>query len=655
MARHDPEERQHRRWHEDARKYLERGDLESALPVLLRLPGPLRDGLLPRAAELFRGAVREQHRRGAWGMLGTLAARADVEPGLVEHGVDPGEARSTYWPLMWAASRAREWARARRLWQPLAAEGQSRAPELASAVEAWLSTEGDPAAESVAPLLACLPAVDPRLGVEPARPHAHLMRPRTAEAMEGAVLALYARESFSVFANRVQTWAREVPEPMGRAVWELAAQLAARELWLRVEAAQRVEGLREPALLLARAAGEVRDSPALSALALQALRVVTGGLSPDGISRDEEAEPWCALAQAAAFPPDTRHWVVQAVSVVRFSDDALPRALRLCEALLLLEPSAALWARAVLLWDEHDPEALLAPGWLQEGLSRLLRAQLPALLSWLTAAEHSERAGLTECVAATFKRGLVESWIDACWEAADEELKDLLSHAVVILLDRTRDTKVKKQLERLLRGAHSVEDAERLLEVGGMLQQAEALMELSPEGLRIWRRFAPRMLPYQVEFLNEAVIQAASDAEAWDAATRYLDARGSDAAYLDVLLAMDGTGREELSRRTRARWLEQRSRDMQALAEAVVACERKGAPLKHLKPLLEAFLQAFAEQPPAVFSPAVMHAQMLARVHRVRLRKPKGSKNRESSKTPVQHKRSRKLSLVKPPSGEGTS
>ncbi len=39
MARPDQQERQHRRWLEDAQKYLARGALESALPLLLRLPG----------------------------------------------------------------------------------------------------------------------------------------------------------------------------------------------------------------------------------------------------------------------------------------------------------------------------------------------------------------------------------------------------------------------------------------------------------------------------------------------------------------------------------------------------------------------------------------------------------------------------------------
>jgi hypothetical protein len=213
---------------------------------------------------------------------------------------------------------------------------------------------------------------------------------------------------------------------------------------------------------------------------------------------------------------------------------------------------------------------------------------------------------------------------------------------------------VKQELERLLRGADSVEEAERLLEEGGALQQAAALMKLSPEGLRIWRRFAPRMLTYQVEFLNEAMVQASTDAEAWEAATRYLDAHKSDLAYLDVLLAMDGTGREELSERARARWLEQRSKDVQALAEAVVACERRGAPMKHLRPMLEAFLLAYSQQPPAVPSPAVKHAQKLARAHGVRLRKPKASK-KEPSKTPVKRKRSGLLSLMKPPNGEGNS
>jgi hypothetical protein len=150
MARHDREEGQHRRWLEDARKFLGRGDLEGALPVLLRLPQPLRDELLPRAAPLFRRAVEEQHRRGAWGMLSGLAARAEAERGLVERGVDPEEAQSLYWPLMWAAGRARDWARAQRLWELLATTVRESAPRLAAAVEAWIVSQGSPASEAVA-------------------------------------------------------------------------------------------------------------------------------------------------------------------------------------------------------------------------------------------------------------------------------------------------------------------------------------------------------------------------------------------------------------------------------------------------------------------------------------------------------------------------
>jgi hypothetical protein len=651
MARHDREERQHRRWLVDARKYLERGDLEGALAPLLRVPPPLRDEPLPRAAVLFREAVHEQHRRGAWGLLGTLAARADVEPRLVEQGVDPEEARAVYWTLVWAAGRAREWARARKLWQPLAETARERAPQLAVAVDSWLRAQGAPAAELVAPALACLPAVDSRLGVEPARPRATLPPPRSVEAVEGAVLALCALEPFPVFASRVQAWAREAPEAVGRAVWELAAQLAARELWLRGGAAKGLATLGEPAVLLARAMSELKDSPAVAALVLQALRVVTARLPKEGPSRAEEAEPWCALAQAAALQPDTRHWVVQAVSEVSFSEAALPRALRLYEALLSLELDAALWARALLRWDEHSPEASVAPGWLQEGLSRLLQAQLPALLAWLRAAERFERTALAECVASTFKRELVESWVDACWEGADEELRYVLSSAVIILLDRTRDKSVKRQLERMLRGVHSVDDAEHLLlRMEGALEQAEALLKLSPEGLRIWRRFAPRMLTYQVEFLNEAVAQASSDAEAWEAAERYLAAHGGDSAYLDVLQAMDGTQREKLSQRILTRWLEQRSNDVQALAEAAVACERRGVPCKRLHPVLEAFLLALVAQPPSEPSPAVQQAQQLARMHDIRLRKPRASrKKKEPSETPAKRKRSTRRSLLKAP------
>jgi len=663
MARHDREERQQRRWLEDARKYLERGDLESALTALLRLSRPLREELMPGAAALFRGAVHEQHRRGAWGMLGTLSARADAEPGLVERGVEPEEARSTYWPLMWAAGRAREWARAQRMWRPLAETARERAPRLAVAVDAWLSAQGTPAPEAVTPVLACLSAVDSRLGIESVRPRAALPPPRTVAEVEETVLALCALEPFPVFASRVEAWAREARAEVARAVWELAGQLAARELWLRASAAKGPASLCEPALLLAGAVRETRASPLVADLALQALRAMTAQLPQGGLSRAEEAEAWCALAQASALDPHVRPWVVQAVSEMDFSEAVLPQALRLYQALLLLAPDAALWARALMKWDEHEPEADIAPGWLQEGLRRLIPAELPALLAWLKAAKPVDRTELVECVAFTFKPEGVESWVEACWEGAEEELRSVLSSAIVILLDRTRDKKAKRQLERVLRGTHSLEDAERiLLEAEEGLEAAMSLMELPPEGLRIWRRFGPRMLAYQVEFLNEALVQASSDAEAWETAERYLGAHGGDAAFIDVLRAMDGTGREELARRVRTQWMERRANDVQALAEAAVACERRGVSCEHLHPVLEAFLLAQAAQPPSTVSAAMLHALALARAHRVRLKRRKAprkkkvpSKTRKAPAGKEAHHEETPRTGASHPDGEGGS
>ncbi|HYI03200.1 DUF6109 family natural product biosynthesis protein, partial [Hyalangium sp.] len=633
MARHDREERQHRRWLEDAQKHLGRGDLEGALPALLRLPQPLRDELLPRAAVLFRELVHEQHRRGAWGMLGTLAARADAEPGLVARGVDAEEARAAYWPLMWAVGRTREWARAQRLWQPLAATVRERAPRLAVAVDSWLSTQGAPLPEAVGPALACLPPLDSRLGVEPARPRATLPPPRSGEEVEGALLALCALEPFPVFASRVEAWAREATAEVARGVWELAGQLAARELWLRAAADKGLAVLSEPASLLARAAREAGASQALSALALEALRVVSARLPQTGISRAEEAEAWCALAQAAALQEDARPWVVQAVSEVRFSEAALPRALRLYEALLASVWDAALWARAFLAWDAHHPEARIAPMWLQEGLRRLIASGTPAFLAWMRTAAPTERTALVESVASTSAPDLVESWMDACWEGAEEELRHVLSEAILVLLDRTRDKNAKQKMERMLRGAQSQEDAAQiLLEAEGVLEEVDALMVLPPEGLRIWRRFGSRVLTYRVEFLLVALRHASSDSEAWEIALRYLDAHEGDSAYIETLQTMDGAGREELSRRVLARWMERRANDVEALAEAAVACGRVGAPCKYIHPVLEAFLLAQAGQPPpAVPSAAVKQAQVLARDHHLRLRKrkPSGKKKKE--------------------------
>ena len=641
MARPDREERQQRRWLEDARKYLARGDLESALPLLLRLPAPLREEVLPQGAALFRKTVWEQHQRGAWGPLSALAARADAEPGLVERGAEAEQARATYWPLVWAAGRAREWDRAQRLWSPLADTARTRAPRLAMAVDTWLSSRGVLPAEGLAPILACLPAVDPRLGVERTRVRATLPPPGSVAQVEEAVLALCAIEPFPVFSSRVGTWAREAPAEVAQAVWQLAGQLAARELWIRAVAGKGGAALWEPAVLLARALREAGAPPVLAAPVLQALRLVSSGLPREGLSRSEEAEVWCALAHAAALQPEARTWVIRAVAEVRCSGAALPRVLRLYEDLLALAPEAALWARAFLAWCERQPEAPSAPRWLEEGLRRLLSTELPALRAWLRAAEPSEREELADGVASTCEPHLVEEWVDALWEKADEELRRVLSGAISVLLDRSRLKSSGRRLDSVLRGARNEEDVLRLLmEEEGMLEQAQAAMKLPPEGLRTWHRFASRVLPYQVELLEVAVREASSDTEASQAGTRYLEAHPGDRGYVEVLRTMALCGYDALAKRFLAQWLERRAGDVQALAGAVTVADRMSTPCQYLHAVLEAFLQVLAEQPPSgALTEVVQEAKEVAREHGYRLRKRRAPRKKtERSKAPRKSK-----------------
>ncbi|OJT20875.1 hypothetical protein BO221_28665 [Archangium sp. Cb G35] len=662
MVKHDRTGRQHRQWLEEARKYEKRGDLEGMLSALLRLPPPLREELLPSGAALFRQAVREQHRRSSWGTLGTQAVRADAEPGLVERGAAPEETCATYWPLVWAAGRARDWERARRLWQPLTGPARAHAPLLAQAMDDWLSSEGSPAPELIAPALEHLPPVDSLLGIEPPSQRVSLPPPRSLEEVEGALLALCALEPFPVFASRAEAWARAAPAEVARAVWELAGQLAARELWLRAAEGKGHAALSEPASLLARAVREGGAPESLSAPTLQALRVVAAGLARPVVSRLEDAEPLCTLAQAAALQPSAQPWVVQAVSGLRFEGAALPRALGLYQELLPRSMNVPLWARAFLAWCEQNPEAPNAPGWLQEGLGRLVATEASSLLSWLGGAEPSERMELLECVASTCAPDLVESWVDVCWEGASEELRRELSEAISILLNRSRMKQGGRQLERLLRDVRSLEDAERLMEVEGAMEQIYSSMKLIGDGLRIWRRFAPKVLTYQVQFLEEAVRHASSDAQAWDAAMRYLEAHPGNTGYIEALRTMVMFERKALARHILERWLEGLAANVLALAEAVVAAGRMDTPCEYLHPVLEAFMRALAEQLPASHAPVVEQAQALANKHGYRLRKRGASrKKKDASTTGRRASRSKKKSggspskAVSPEEGEESS
>ena len=433
--------------------------------------------------------------------------------------------------------------------------------------------------------------------------------------------------------------------------WELAGQLAARELWLRAAEGTGHAALSESAALLARAVREGGAPEALFAPTLQALRVVAAGLVRTVVSRIEDAEPLCTLAQAAALQPSAQHWVVQAVSGLRFEGAALPRALGLYQELLTRSANAPLWARAFLAWNEQHSKTPNAPGWLQESLGRLVTAEASSLRSWLGGALPSERMELIECVASTCAPDLVESWVDVCWEGATEELRRELSEAVSILLDRSRMKQGGRQLERLLRGARTMEDAERMLMgVEGAMEQVYSSMKLTGDGLRTWLRFAPRVLTYQVEFLEEAVRHASSDAEAWEAAVRYLEAHPGNTGHIEAIRTMEVFGREALARRILERWLERLAANVLALAEAVVTAGKMNTPCEYLHPVVEAFIQALLEQLPALPAPVVEQARALAHEHGYRLRKRGASSKKKAASTPA-----RRASRSKKPAAEGAA
>ncbi len=319
---------------------------------------------------------------------------------------------------------------------------------------------------------------------------------------------------------------------------------------------------------------------------------------------------------------------------IRCQSAALPRALRLYEALLALAPEAALWARAFLAWCEQEPEAPEAPRWLQEGLRRLLPAQLPALRAWLKSAEPAERDQLADEVASTCAPQLVEAWVEALWEEADEELRRVLSGAIGLLLDRHRVKSPRQRVDQLLSGARN--EQELLRSLMGELKQ-EKPPKLSSEGLRIWRRLGSKGLPYQLELLEVAVNEATSDTEAWQAATRYLEAHPGDRGYGEVLRTIAVLGSEALAKRALALWLERRAGSVEALASAVMAAQRMNTPCAYLHPMLEAFLRVLAEQPSGwVPTEVVRRAQQVARDHGYRLRKRRAPrKKKEGAKAPA--------------------
>jgi hypothetical protein len=257
----DKEDKRLRRAREQVDKALVRRELESAVEAVLGLDKAGREPLLALVAPVFRRTLFELHKTSAWGRLHTLAARSEQEPRLLLQGADEAALAAARWPLLLACMRARDFARATRLWKSLADPMTARAPALARAMDAWLAAltagQGQLGLDALAGLdLDGLPApapADPRLGIEatarsrPAPPPAPIL----VEQVDGALYALFASQTPSVAFETLWGWLEPAPIDVAKALRIRAGSLALRELLIQASARA---SLAAPATLLARIA-----------------------------------------------------------------------------------------------------------------------------------------------------------------------------------------------------------------------------------------------------------------------------------------------------------------------------------------------------------------------------------------------------------------
>ncbi|HEX7498942.1 MAG TPA: DUF6109 family natural product biosynthesis protein, partial [Polyangia bacterium] len=261
MGRGDQDKRE-RRAREQIDKALARRDLESAALAVLALDKAAREPLFAAVSPAFRRNLSDLHKTSAWARLHTLAARAEQEPRLLLHGADAAGAASARWLLFLACMRARDFARAGRIWNFLVESVAARAPTLARAIAAWIDGQGHIDPHEVAGMdLDGLPALavpDPRHGVESAgRPHlAPPAIPASPAEAHEAIYVLFATQPPVIVAETLRTWLERAPADLAMTLRRQAGSLALRELLVQASSAS---SLALPAQLLARLSEGAKD------------------------------------------------------------------------------------------------------------------------------------------------------------------------------------------------------------------------------------------------------------------------------------------------------------------------------------------------------------------------------------------------------------
>ncbi len=645
MARPNREERQRQQALQDLSTGLARGDAERAVSALLRLPAPERASGLADVAPLFRATVAREFRAGSWSRLVFYAARAEREPRLLAENAAAEDEREAHWALMWGAARSREWARAR---LHLSAVAAHLPPRLAAAIQAYLAADGAPEPELFLALRPPPPErpADPRLGYDPgqraASRNASARAPVGPEEVEPAVLASRALLGSAEFVVAMERWADGVPPGLAPALLTLAARLIAGEVCARFVAGAPAW---EPARAVARFFRRLGAPAELAAEATLALRAAGAAARErsEGLGR-EEALSFAEIVGAAALLPGLRGAAVALAAHTPFAIEARSIALDMLKELCELPDGSPLLLKALGVWATRAEPGACPPPWIERGFTQLLDRQGELARCLREVPLRTQQAAVVTAPA-SLRVADAERFLDQAWSWADDGAKQALLDGFDELLSRVRATQGRPpalppallqglllemaaemgmepnegELREMLDSPMGRQLARRMM-AGAMPETGERLPE---EARRLWDRFAERIVPYRISYLETALENSKGKVERDRAAERYLGDRSGDA--LTMLEAIRSAEREECPRASKVmlerlvgRLKGDRDGLARALLEAGRLCLRRGIrePLARAFEAVDTQARARGESESRDVAPARLEASLLDRRRR---------------------------------------
>jgi hypothetical protein len=656
MAR-GSEEKATRRAQAQLDKALARRDPEGAVDAVLGLDKLARQPLLDPCASLFRRMLPELHRQAAWGRLHTLAARSEQEPRLVSQGADDEACARARWLLLLASMRARDFARAQRLWSLLEAWIAGRTPALSQALAAWVLGHGEVTPDALSGLdLAKFPEaapVDPRLGHEPsARPHAPPpAAPATLGEVEDAVHQLFATQTLNQVGDILVTWLSRAQPEIAAAVQRLAGSLALHELLIRVSAHASIG---EPAQLLVRL---VKNAPKPEAMAdeiLLAIRCLLSRTVSGAAGRDERDALPDLLAALLRIP----RFAAVADAIVRDLAAIKPLApmiLPVCERVLShardlpLPQYFALWARALSLHcplptsPDDEPERRPTPVWLQAA-SRFACERGNDVAAFLKALERRECALLVHSMVWGLPCFTAVDLFDAAWnDASDEIRREFAMQLDEIILDAE-----DASIDRLMVNPGPAEFSylERMSAASAAADPG--LPFIAADGLKIWRRLGVRALPFSVRLLPFALFEAKDPRRYLDAVKAHVGGRRDIEAWLDVideLLSCDTPKLTRLLGEVQDHILNSYKNERPAIVRALIWSARIQAPLGFTRDLARAYEALPPPDLPKADADEKLAARIAAMVLRLGTKRRNDKPVRRKPKKPRKHDRGEQLDL----------